>query len=194
MAYLGLLLLVLGVVLWTVPHLLKAAAPAKRAALAAQYGENAVKGGVALLLVLSIVLMSYGHAWAVGLGSVWFPPVWAVHLNNLLMLVSMILLGAGHMKSNVRRFVRHPMLTSALVWAIAHLVANGEVRSVVLFGGLGIWAVLSMLFINRRDGAFVAPPESPRKKDLIAVAAGTVVFIAVAFVHWKVFGVSPFPT
>lgn len=193
MAYLGLLVLLIGLGLWTAPHLLKAAAPERRAALAAQYGENAVKGGVALALVLSIFVMGRGYAWAAGSGFVWFPPPWTVHLNNLLMLISMILLGAGHMKSNIRRYVRHPMLTAALVWAVAHLLAKGELRAVLLFGGLAVWAVLAMVFINRRDGAFVPPPESPRKKDAMALVAGAVVFIGVAAAHWYVFGVWPFP-
>ncbi|TVQ55480.1 MAG: hypothetical protein EA355_09790 [Rhodobacteraceae bacterium] len=193
MAYFGLLVLLLGVALWTVPHLLKAAAPERRAALAAQYGENAVKGGVAVLLVVAILMMSRGYAWSAGLGFLWFPPAWTVHLNNLLMLVSLILLGAGHMKSNIRRFVRHPMLTAALIWALAHLLVRGEPRAVILFGGLAVWSVLSMVFINRRDGAFVPPPESPRKKDAMALVAGTVVFVGVAAAHWYVFGVWPFP-
>jgi uncharacterized membrane protein len=109
------------------------------------------------------------------------------------MLFSMILLGAGHMKSNVRRVIRHPMLTAAVLWSVAHIAANGTARAVVLFGGLGLWAILHMVLLNRRDGAWVRPPASPVKKDAIAIVAGTVVYGAVALIHWKVFGLSPFP-
>jgi uncharacterized membrane protein len=186
-------LLILGMLLWTAVHLLKPAMPERRAALAAAYGEGAVKGVTALLLALSIFLMAQGYGPAASWGFAYIPPDWGWHLNNLLMVFSMILLGAGHMKSNVRRFVRHPMLTAAVVWAVAHLFANGDWRSLVLFGGMAVWALLSMLFINRRDGAFVVPPESPRAKDLMAVGGGVVVFVAVALIHWVVFGVKPFP-
>jgi uncharacterized membrane protein len=187
-------ILVLGVLLFVGAHLLKPAMPARRAALAAQYGEGPVKGAVALALVLAIAAMAWGYGPAASWGFAYIPPGWGWHLNNLLMLVAFVLLGAGHMKSNIRRVVRHPMLTAVAIWAVAHLLANGDWRSLVLFGGLGLWAVLSMLFINRRDGAFVVPPESPRSKDLMAVAGGVVVFVVVAFLHWKVFGLSPFPT
>jgi uncharacterized membrane protein len=186
-------LLLLGVILWTVVHLFKAAAPARRATLAARLGEGPVKGATALLLVLAIVLMAQGYGPAATAGFAYIPPDWGWHLNNLLMVFSMILLGAGHMKSNIRRFVRHPMLTAAVVWAIGHLAANGDWRSIVLFGGLGLWAILAMVFINRRDGAFVAPPESPRSKDFMAIGGGVVVYVAVALIHWFVFGVKPFP-
>ncbi len=187
------LVIVLGLLLWTIPHVFKAAAPAQHAQLVGQVGEGPVKGGVALLTLGAIGLMIWGYAIEGGAGQVYFPPAWGWHLNNLLMIFSLILLGAGHMKSNIRQVIRHPMLVAALIWAVAHLAANGTARAVLLFGGLGAWAVLHMILLNRRDGAWVRPPKSPVRKDAIAIVAGVVVYGAVAMIHWKVFGVSPFP-
>ena len=72
---------------------------------------------------------------------VYDPPPWAIHLNNLLMVVAVLLLGLGHSKSRARGWLRHPMLTAVVVWAVAHLLVNGDQASLVMFGWLGLWAV-----------------------------------------------------
>ena len=187
-------ILVLGVLLWTAIHLLKPAMPTRRAQLAAQWGERTVKGAAALGLLLSIGLIVIGWQWMYEAGRyVYFPASWAWHLNNLLMLIAFVLLGAGHAKSNIRRFIRHPMLTAVLVWAVAHLIANGELRAVILFSGMFLWAALSILFINRRDGPWIVPPPSPRRTDIIHLVASAVLFVGFALIHPYLFGVSPFP-
>jgi uncharacterized membrane protein len=185
------LLLILGLALWFVAHMFKAYAPAAHARAVSTVGEGPVKGGVAVALIASIVLMVIGAQSATP-AVAYITPAWGVHANNLLMLVSMILLGAGHMKSNIARLIRHPMLMGAAVWAVAHLLANGEWRDIVLFGGLGVWAVASMVLISRRDGPWTRPGPSPVKRDAMAVGGGLVVFVVVALLHWKAFGVNPF--
>ena len=185
------LLLILGLALWFVAHMFKAYAPAAHARAVSSLGEGPVKGGVSIALVVSIALMVIG-AQGASPAVAYIPPAWGWHANNLLMLIAMILLGAGHMKSNIARFIRHPMLMGAAVWAFAHLLANGEWRDVILFGGLLVWAVASMILINRRDGAWTRPGPSPVKRDAMAVGGGAVVFIVVALLHWLVFGVYPF--
>ena len=79
-----------------------------------------------------------------------------------------------------------------IVWGIAHLLANGESRSIILFGGLTLWAVAEIVLLNRRDGAWEKPAPAPRKKDVIAVVAGVVVYFVFAHLHGWLFGVSPF--
>lgn len=184
-------LLILGLALWCAAHMFKAYAPAKHAEAVARLGEGPVKGGVAVALVLAIVLMVQGYQSAAA-AVAYVPPAWGVHANNLLMVFALALTGAGHMKSNIARVLRHPMLTGAALWAVAHLLANGEVRDVILFGGLGVWAVASMVLISRRDGPWTRPPASPVKKDLMTLAGGLVLFIVVGLLHWLVFGVYPF--
>jgi uncharacterized membrane protein len=85
------------------------------------------------------------------------------------------------------------MLTGTILWSLAHLLANGDNRSVVLFGGLGLWAVVSILLVNRRDGVFSPPPAVPFTRDLMTLAGAAVVFAVVALLHRWLFGVSPFP-
>jgi uncharacterized membrane protein len=185
--------LILGLLLWTIAHVFKAAAPASHAELVGRVGEGPVKGGAALLLVGAVLLMIWGYRMDGGGGFIYTPRPWGWHVNNLLMVAAMILLGAGHMKSNIRRVLRHPMLSAVVLWSVAHLLANGTTRAVVLFGGLGLWALLAMALINRRDGEWARPPASPVKKDAIAIVAGLVVYGVVTMIHWKVFGLSPFP-
>ena len=97
------------------------------------------------------------------------------------------------MKSNIKRFLRHPMLSGVVLWAIGHLLMNGDDRSLVLFAGIGIWAVLEILLINRRQGAYEKPPVIPVVRDLIPLAAGAVVFAVFLFLHPWLFGVSALP-
>ncbi len=185
------ILLLLGLALWSVVHLLPAAAPARRAAYAEKLGPGPYKAVAGVLLLLSVVLMVKGYQTA-EIVDLWFPPAWTVHLNNLLMVLAFIVFSAGHAKAGLRRVIRHPQLAGVKIWALAHLLVNGDLASVVLFGGLLAWAVASMILINKRDGAWLRPPESPRSRDVLHVAVSLAVFGAVAFVHnWL--GVWPFP-
>ena len=92
---------------------------------------------------------------------------------------------------NVKRVLRHPQLTGLIVWAIGHLLANGDILSVVLFGGLGVWAVAEIVLINRREGAWVKPEPVPISAEIRPVLIGLVVFVALFAAHPYLFGVSP---
>ena len=94
------------------------------------------------------------------------------------------------MKTNIKRFIRHPQLTGVVVWAIAHLLANGDSRSVVLFGGLGVWAVIAIFTINNRDGEWERPEPVPAAKDITLVAIGAVLTAVVAYFHEYLSGVA----
>ena len=76
--------------------------------------------------------------------AVYTPPAWTIHVNNLAMLGAVLLFGAGHPRGRVRTWLRHPMLTGVIIWALAHLLVNGDLASIVLFGGLGLWAAVSI--------------------------------------------------
>lgn len=186
------ILMILGLALWTAVHLAPCYFVEQRQAMIDKIGLGPWKGVAALLLVLSIVLIVQGWGPAGELGAVWYPPSFMTHINNLLMLVAFLLFGAGHAKSNLRRYVRHPQLAAVKVWAFAHLLVNGEVRSIILFGGLLAWAVVNMIALNKRDGKGPRPEPSPRKRDVIHVAVSLVLFLAVAAAHPWLFGVSPF--
>lgn len=187
-------LLLLGLAIFVGIHLVKSLAVEQRTALVAKHGEGRWRLAVTVVVILSTVLMVRGYRWTgYEWGSLYYPAPWGWHINNLLMLFAFILFGAGHGKSNLRRFIRHPMLASVALWSLAHLLANGETRAVVFFGTMGLWAIAEMLLINRRDGAWSPPPPSPRSADIRHLLISAVLFIAFALIHPWLFGVSPFP-
>ena len=187
-------ILVLGVILWIATHSFPLYAPGARDAIRAQIGEGPWKGGFALvsLAVIGVIVIGWGAAGQNPV-QVWSPPAFLTHINNLMMLVAFLFLGAGHAKANLRRLVRHPQFTAVKIWAAAHLLVNGDLRSIILFGGMLLWAGMSVGLANRRDGAWVKPPASPRRVDVIHAVVSVALFAVVALGHRWLFGVSPFP-
>lgn len=183
----------LGVIVWSVVHAIPSLAPGVRAGLIGRLGENGYKIGFALAIVGSIALMVLG--WRSALADVVYePPGFGRHLAMLLMLLAFLLFAFSHGKSNIKRFIRHPQLTAVVVWAIAHLLANGDSRSVTLFGVLGIWALVEMMLINRRDGAPALPEPRPWSAEAKPVIIGVVMYVIFVFLHPYLFGVSPIGT
>lgn len=177
--------LVIGVVLWSGAHLFKRLAPRVRKGMG-----DAGKGMVAAASLLAIVLMVIGYRIAEP-GFLWQLPDWARHVNNLLMVIAVILFGLGMSKSRFNGIMRHPMLTSVLVWAVAHLLVNGNVPSLVLFGGLGLWSVVEMVMINRAQPKWTPPKKGSAMGDLRLIAISAVVFAVISGVHiWL--GANPF--
>jgi uncharacterized membrane protein len=177
--------LILGLLLWSGAHFLKRLAPGIRRPM----GDRG-KGVVALLSVAAIVLMVIGYrSWDSAI--LWNRASWAIHLNNLAMLVALYLYAASGMKTRVTRLIRHPQLTAVLIWAGAHIIANGDVASLVLFGGLGLWAAASIALINAQDAPPMPNPPAPIGKEFGAMLGAVLVTGAIAYVHvW--FGLSPF--
>lgn len=185
-------ILILGLALFCAVHLIPTARPQTRAALAARFGEGGFKIGYAAISLLGLLLMIHGYGAAAGGTILWFPPPFLVHVNNLLMLIAVGIFIAGGFKGTVARVIRHPQLIGVKTWAIAHLLVNGDLRSLALFGGMLAWAVASVILINKRDGARVKPEPAPRTRDLAHAGATVVVFLAVMAAHnWL--GVRPFP-
>jgi len=182
-------LLIAGVLIWTLGHLFKRLMPEARIAIDVKVGEGPAKGIFTLIFVAAILLMIFGFIGTDPV-SVYTPPSWGVHLNNLLMVIAMILMGVTR-KGKIGTWLRHPMLTGVIVWSIAHLITNGDMRSIILFGGLGIWAVLNTLIINMREGTWDRPEGGPLSGDTKAVVIGLVVFAVAAAIHYFI-GPSPF--
>lgn len=171
------LILIAGVALWAFAHSFKRLAPQKRASM----GDPG-KGLIALLLVVSIVLMVIGYRGAEVI-DLWYPPTFLTHLNNLLMLIAVYLFAVSGMQTRLARVIRHPMLTGFKTWAFAHLLVNGDLASVILFGGLLAWAVVSMIMINRANREWARPAVAPIGKEIGAVIGAVVVLGAIGFVH-----------
>jgi uncharacterized membrane protein len=184
-------LLILGLVLWTAPHMFKRAAPGARGALAASLGAGPARGVMALMIAAGLVLMVLGYRQAPFV-PVYDPPAWTVHVNNLLMLGAVALMGAGRSKGRARAWLRNPMLTGVVVWAVAHLLVNGDQASLVLFGWLGVWAVASIVLIDTRDPGWVRPEPGPISGDLRLLVITVVIYAVIVAVHtWL--GYPPFP-
>ena len=177
--------LILGLILYSGSHLFKRLLPDRRAAMG-----DAGKGVVALISLAGIVLMVIGYR-AAPVIEVWTPPAFLTHLNNLLMVIAVFLLGIGQMRGVVRTKLRHPMLGAVKVWALAHLLVNGDLASIVLFGGLLAWAVISLILINKAEPVWVRPEVGPLRNDLIFAGISVLIFGVITYVHtWL--GVSPF--
>lgn len=188
-------LLIAGVVLWSATHLFPSIAPGARTALVERLGEKPFKGVFTLLIFASLALIVFGWKGAPPVSVddyLYAPPAWGRHATALLVLIAFILFGASHGRNNIRRLLRHPQLTAVSLWGIGHLLANGEARSVVLFGGLLAWAVVSIVLINRREGPRAKPEAAPLRGDIVAVVAGFVVYAVFAAIHQWLFGFSPF--
>jgi len=174
-------LLILGLLLWVAVHLFKRVSPSARASLDVRFGKKA-RGGIALLLLGSIVLMVMGYR-AAPIEPVYQPLAGAGHLNNLLMLIAVFLIGAGSAKGVTASKLRHPMLLAVIVWAGAHLLVNGDLASIILFGGTGLWAIVEMVVISRAEGPWQRPAPGPIKKDIRVAVISVVLFAVFAGVH-----------
>lgn len=184
--------LAIGVLLWSGVHLFPCLAVEPRKRLIDRMGDQPYKGVFALSLVVAIVLMVLGWRSTVP-HAVYTPPAWSAPAANLLMVVALALFVASAVPSNLKRVIRHPQLTGFGLWAGAHLLANGDRRSLLLFGGLGLWAVLAILFINRRDGAWLKPDPLPMTAEVKLVAITIVAFAVLFLTHPWLSGVTPLP-
>ncbi len=184
------ILLVLGLLLWASAHVFKRALPEQRAHLAQSLGEGPAKAAFALPIAAGLLLMILGYRSAPYV-AVWTPPAAMVHLNNTLMLIAVYLFGASHSKTWIKTRLRNPMLTAVVVWAVAHLLVNGDLASILLFGGLGLWALLDIRLIDAAS-PWQRPVAGPRAAELRLVLITLVAFAGITAIHaWL--GVWPFP-
>jgi uncharacterized membrane protein len=145
---------------------------------------------VTIAVLASVVLMVIGYRGADQI-DLWYPPAFLTHVNNALMLLAVYLYAASAMKTRITWVIRHPQLTAVKTWAVAHLLVNGDLASVVLFGGLLAWAVVEVIVINRAEPRPAPPAPAPIGKEIGAVLGAVVVLAAIGGVHnWL--GVWPF--
>lgn len=180
--------LVLGVLLFAGLHLVPAAAVEPRRRLIERLGEPAYKGAFALGVISAVVLMVVGWRSA-SPAFVYAAPAWGRTVSIPLMLVALLLFAASGMPTNLKRLIRHPQLTAVATWAATHLLSNGDTRSLVLFGGLGAWAILEMTLLNRRDGAWQRPEALPLSAELKPAIGGLLAFALLYLVHPYIAGV-----
>ena len=192
---LGLPVMILGLALFLGVHLLTTQREL-RARFVASLGEGGYKLGYALLSLVGLALVARGfsHYRAAGQIEIWHPPAAFKHLTEALMLPAAILAVAAYIRGRIYTTLKHPLLAAVKLWAAAHLLANGDLGSIILFGSFLAWAVFDRISLKRRADPGAPPiPVGGPGNDAIAVALGIVVYLALGFVfHPVVIGVPVF--
>ena len=191
-------MLIIGLVLFLGIHTVSIVAPQWREGQIARLGEGPWKGIYSVVSAIGFGLLIYGYGAArqspVGLYTL---PTAMRHVALLLMLPVFPLLFAAYLPGRLSRLAKHPMLLATKLWATAHLLANGTLADVLLFGGFVAWAVVDRISVKRRSPAQArAVPGAPPRamNDPIAVVGGLVVYaLIVLWAHRALFGVSPLP-
>lgn len=189
-------ILVLGLILFLGVHSATLVAPAWRTRQIALRGEQAWKGLYALASLIGLVLLIYGYGLARQNPIVIYtPPAGLRHLALLLMLPVFPLLLATYLPGRLHRLAKHPTLLATKLWASAHLLANGTLADVLLFGAFLAWAVADRISVKRRATPHQVPAApAGRFNDAIALVGGLAIYVAFLFwVHVWLIGVSPLP-
>lgn len=190
------LLLIAGLIVFLGTHSLRIVAEDWRGAQIARRGLAAYKGVYTVVSVLGLLLIVLGFAQARSAPLVlWVPPLWTRHLSALLMLFAFVLLAAAYAPRNhIKAVVKHPMVLGVKVWAAGHLLANGTLADLLLFGGFLVWAVFDFRAARRRDrtqGRVDA--KGTLAGDVATIVGGVVAWAVFAqYLHGWLFGVRPF--
>jgi len=180
------ILLVIGLVVFFSIHLVPSNTELRNG-LVARFGENGYKALFAIVSLIGFVLIVLGfHKLQLHPGKnpqLWYPPLWSRHLAMALMLPAMIALVAAYVPSRIHTMLRHPMLVAIKLWALAHLLANGDLGSLILFGSFLAFAVYDRVSVKKR-GALgpLGTKTGPAINDIIVIAAGIVLYAV--FVYW----------
>lgn len=189
--------LLLGLVVFLGIHSVSIVAPAWRDAQVAQRA-GAWKGIYSVVAAIGLALIVVGFGMARQSPVVlWVAPVWARHLALLLMVPAFVLLLAAYLPGRIATATKHPMLVAVKIWATVHLLANGTLADLLLFGGFLAWAVVDRISVKRRSGGASGPPARPAKpvNDAIAIVAGLALWALFVFgAHRWLFGVAPLPS
>ena len=188
----GLLVMIVGLVLFFGVHTLTTQR-ALRARAIGSMGEGGYKIGYSLVSAVGLALIIWGFAnyRATGWIDVWNPPTAFKHITVALMLPAVIMVVASYIRGRIYTTLKHPMLTGIKLWAASHLLANGDLGSIILFGSFLAWAVYDRISLKHRSDAGAPPiPVGGPGNDLIAIAVGLVAYLALAFAfHPVVIGV-----
>lgn len=151
-------------------------------------GKGPYMGLFALATLGSFVLMVFGWK-AAEVSLVYEAPSWGMHVTPLFVLAGFILFIASNAPTNIRRVVRHPQLMGVALWGVGHLLSNGENRSVLLFAGMTLFAVIAMIGSNMRDGDWIKRDKVPFAKDIITVVIALVLYGGFIYFHEAIIGV-----
>ena len=193
------ILLCIGLILFIGIHSVRIVSDDFRTQFINQRGENTWKGVYSVLSLAGFVLLIYGYGLTrLDPTYLWHPPVATKHIASLLMLFSFVLLAAAYVPNNaIKARLRHPMTMAIKIWAFSHLLANGRLGDIVLFGTFLAWAVLTIISCKKRDKLAGITKEAVPNTSAVAtvstVAVGLVAYCVFAiWLHVRLIGVSPF--
>jgi uncharacterized membrane protein len=191
----GLAILVLGLAVFLAPHTFTAF-QAARADVIARVGIGPYKAVYSIVSLIGLVLIGLGFALyrAAGAIEVWYPPIWMRHVTVALVWPAIVCIVAAYSPGRIKTTLRHPFLVGVKLWALAHLLSNGDLGSIVLFGAILAWAVFDRISLKHRTDPGAPPiPVGGIMNDIIAVVVGTVVYVLLGlYFHPYVIGVPAF--
>lgn len=176
------LLLLTGLFLWTLVHFLPVFAPNVRKKLINAIGAGPYKGLFSLSLICAIALIING--WQNTAEEFYFPQMVGVReLSFILVFVGVVFFVASGVRSNIKRYFRHPQLNGVMLWAFAHILSNGQLKAFIIFGGLMVWAVLMKIGINKRNGPWEKPEAVRYGQDVQVALVATVSYGLLIYLH-----------
>jgi len=182
-------MLILGLAIWCIVHFIPAIAPSVKKQWISLLSENGYKASFTVLIIISLVLISLGWRSTQPV-YLYTSPAIATHIAMGLMIIAFILFGASKKPTRINRYIRHPQLSGVFVWTIAHLILNGDNRSVVLFATLGTWSIFEMIFISKREGQWQKPQAPSLGQEIKGVAVSLVILIVAVMAHPYISGVA----
>ena len=180
----GLAILVAGLVVFIGAHVFVTMRD-QRAALIGRIGEWPYKGLLALASIIGLILIGYGFGEyrATDWIDVWYPPRWTFYITELLMWPASIFVVAAYIRGNIWRTLKHPMLVGVKTWGVAHLISNGDLGSILLFGSFLLWAGYDRMTLKHRaDARAPTIPAGGHRNDIIALVIGTVLYVVLGLV------------
>jgi uncharacterized membrane protein len=193
----GLAVLIIGLVVFIGSHVF-VTRRAARAALIARIGEVPYKVAFAIVALVGLVLIGWGfaHYRVEGYVQVWTPPAWMRHVTVALVWPAIIFATAAYIPGDIKRTLKHPLLVATKLWALAHLLSNGDLGGIILFASLLAWAVYDRITLKRRTDPGAPPiPFRGRRNDIIAIVVGTILYLALGLVFHPLFiGIPVFGT
>ena len=179
-------LLILGIIIFFSIHLVPIS-PLKKI-LINRLGENKYKGLYSLIALVGLLIIIYGFGHA-DFHPVWDPLPYSREITLALMPISMVLLAAANVQTNIKKFIKHPMLIGIFIWSFVHLIANGDLRSIILFASFGVYALIDIIF-SKKVLMAKNTTNYTLTKDIIVFIIGLLIYAIIVHFHQYIAGVA----